>query len=130
MSNIKYLLALSIIFFGKIIVYAEDQIITQVDEAKLIRFGSIEDLLYSVIKTIMYLTAPLTALSLAFLGVKLMLSGDDDKTKGQVKGWMIKILIGSAIVFGSTFIATRLQGVLDSNNVVNARTDLSISSEE
>jgi hypothetical protein len=68
-------------------------------------FQNLDNLLQSVISTIRYYSLPVMAIILALLGVKLIISGDDTSSKDLIKSWMIKILIGGAIIFGASVLA-------------------------
>lgn len=74
-------------------------------EGEVIAFTNLDNLLWSIIKTIQYYTLPVMTIALVFLGIKLVSSGDDTATKDVVKSWMIKILIGGVIIFGAAVIA-------------------------
>lgn len=79
---------------------------------EVIQVGGLENLLWSIVKTIQFYTLPVMAIALAFLGIKLVTSGDDAHAKSEIKNWMGKIVIGAFIVFGATTIATLLKGAL------------------
>lgn len=74
-------------------------------EGSVIAFPSLDNLLWSIVKTIQYYTLPVMAIAIVLLGIKLVASSDDTGTKDVVKSWMIKILIGGVIIFGATVIA-------------------------
>jgi type IV secretory pathway VirB2 component (pilin) len=77
-----------------------------------IRVGSVENVLWDVVATIQFYTLPILAIVIALLGVKLMTSGDDISSKEITKQWIIKILIGGAIIFGATTIATIIKSAV------------------
>jgi hypothetical protein len=66
-------------------------------QGNVIVVGSIDELLWSIVKTIQYYSLPVMALTLAGLGIKLVSSGDDTQVKNVVKSWMIKILAGGVM---------------------------------
>ncbi len=68
-------------------------------------FQNLDNLLQSTISTIKYYSLPVMAIILALLGVKLITSGDDTSSKDLVKNWMIKIMIGGALIFGASVLA-------------------------
>lgn len=74
-------------------------------EGTVIAFSNLDNLLWSVIKTIQYYTLPIMTIALVFLGIKLVASGEDTATKDVVKNWMTKILIGGVLIFGAAVIA-------------------------
>ena len=78
-------------------------------EASVIVLGSVDDLLWSIVKTIQYYSLPSMALGLAGLGIRLVTSGDDTQLKTTIKSWMIKILTGGIIIFGASTIASILK---------------------
>jgi hypothetical protein len=45
------------------------------------------------------------AIAIATLGVFLVMSGDDSDRKSKLKGWIINILVGGLLVFGSASLA-------------------------
>ena len=49
------------------------------------------------------------ALSIAMLGIFLVMSGDDTDRKSRLKGWIFNILIGGLLVFGAASIASILK---------------------
>ncbi len=81
-------------------------------EGKAITIGSIDELLWSVVKTIQYYSLPMMAIALVGLGAKLITSGDDNQTKQAVKSWMIKVLSGGLIIFGASSIANVLKSAV------------------
>src|ERR1035437_4424507 len=74
-------------------------------DGKAITIGSIDELLWSIVKTIQYYSLPMMAIALVGLGAKLITSGDDNQTKQAVKSWMIKVLSGGLVIFGASAIA-------------------------
>ncbi|NJK70681.1 MAG: TrbC/VirB2 family protein [Thermales bacterium] len=76
------------------------------DSGQVFRVDSIDSLLWSIVKTIQYYTLPIMAIVIAAFGIRLLTSGENVSTKESSKSWIIKVLIGSAIIFGATTIAT------------------------
>jgi type IV secretory pathway VirB2 component (pilin) len=79
---------------------------------EVIQIGSIDNLLWSIVKTIQYYTLPVMAIVIAFFGFKLMTSGDDTSSKENSKSWIIKILIGGVVIFGAATIANVIKGAV------------------
>jgi type IV secretory pathway VirB2 component (pilin) len=77
-----------------------------------IQIGGLENLLWSIAKTVQLYTLPIMAIALAFMGVKLVMSGDDSSSKADIKSSMIRIIIGAFIVFGAATIASILKSTL------------------
>lgn len=77
-----------------------------------VHITKLDTLLWSIVKTIQLYTLPLMALSLVFLGIRLVTSGEDSQMKSDIKNWMIKIIIGGFIIFGATSIADILKNFL------------------
>jgi len=75
-------------------------------------FSTIDNLLKSITSSIQYYTLPIMVIILAFLGIKLITSGDDTSSKDLVKNWMIKILIGGSLIFGASILAGAIVNVL------------------
>lgn len=71
-----------------------------------IRLGGVENILWDIVATIQFYTLPVLAIVVALLGFRLITSGDDISSKENVKGWIFKVLIGGAIIFSATTIAT------------------------
>lgn len=88
--------------------YAQDS--TQ--NADALEIAKLESLLWSIVKTIQLYTLPLMAISLVFLGIKLILISDDPQGKTDIKTWMTKILIGGFVIFGASSIASALKNLL------------------
>ena len=93
-----------LIFIFKSSAFAQD--------GRVITIGSIDDLLWSIVKTIQYYSLPLMAIALVGLGVRLISSGDDSQTKQVVKNWMIKVLTGGVVIFSAATIAGVLKSVV------------------
>lgn len=81
-------------------------------EGTPIQIGKLDELLWSVVITVQKYSLPLMALVLAFLGAKLLLSGDDVSEKTLIKAWMTKLVLGGFIIFGASTIARALQTFL------------------
>ena len=79
---------------------------------KVIHIGSLDTLLWSIVATIQWYTLPLMAIALVFLGINLLMSGDDAHRKSEIKGWAFKIILGAFIIFGATSIAEILKSFL------------------
>jgi len=77
-----------------------------------IKFQNLDNLLGSILSTIQYYTLPVMMIILALLGIKLITSGDDTSSKDMIKGWMIKILIGGAIIYGASVLGNAIQSAL------------------
>lgn len=77
-----------------------------------IQFAGLDALLWGVVATLVYYSLPVMALSIAGIGVALIMSGDDMDRKARLKSWIFNILIGGLLVFGSSTIATVLKGFL------------------
>lgn len=77
-----------------------------------IQFPALDTLLWGVVATLQFYSLPLMALSVAGIGVALVMSGDDIERKSRLRGWIFNILIGGLLVFGSTAIATVLKTFL------------------
>lgn len=78
------------------------------EEGSVIQIGTIDSLLWSIVKTIQFYSLPVGAVVIAGLGLKMLMSGDD-ANKDQLKNWMIRVGVGMAIIFGATTIASVLQ---------------------
>lgn len=79
---------------------------------KVIHIGSLDTLLWSIVATIQWYTLPLMAIALVFLGINLLMSGEDAHRKSEIKGWAFKIILGAFIIFGATTIAEVLKSFL------------------
>lgn len=77
-----------------------------------IQFPALDALLWGIVATLVYYSLPVMALSIAGIGVALIMSGDDMDRKARLKSWIFNILIGGLLVFGSSTIATVLKGFL------------------
>jgi len=95
------------IFFFLPVTLAEAQ-----SEGEVIKVEKIDAFLWSIIKTIQWYTLPLMAIALVGIGLKLVLSGDDNSSKEQAKSWLIRILIGGTLIFGAATIAGVLKNTL------------------
>ena len=58
-----------------------------------------------VYKRQQYYSLPAMAIAIATLGVFLVMSGDDTDRKSRLKGWIVNILVGGLLVFGSATLA-------------------------
>jgi len=79
------------------------------DKGAAIEIPAIDNLLWSVIKTIQFYTIPLMTLAIVVIGIRLLLSGEDTQVKEQSKNWIIRILIGGTLIFGATTIASLIK---------------------
>lgn len=77
-----------------------------------IQFPGLEALLWGIVATLVYYSLPVMALSIAGIGVAMIMSGDDIDRKSRLKTWIFNILIGGLLVFGSSTLATILKGFL------------------
>jgi len=85
---------------------------TDIQNGSAIQFGTIDNLLWSIIATIQSYTLPIMAITIALLGVKLVTSGEDTATKESIKGWITKILIGGVLIFGASTIASVIKSAV------------------
>lgn len=79
-------------------------------DAEPIQFANLDAFLWGVVATIQYYSLPIMAISLALLGVAMVMSGDDIDRKSKIKGVMINICIGGLIVFGAATLANLIKG--------------------
>lgn len=84
----------------------------QTTSGQVIKIGTLDNLLWSVVTTIQWYTLPVMAIALTFVGIRLVISSDETHTKSELKGWLIKILIGGFIVFGASTLANILKSTL------------------
>lgn len=77
--------------------------------------GGIENILWSVVKTIQKLAVPITAIALVAVGIGIVTSGEDDARKTDLKKIGGRILIGGVLVFGAATLAELIK-----NNLENA----------
>lgn len=75
------------------------------NSAQPLQFANLDQLLWGIVKTLQYYSLPAMAIAIATLGVFLVMSGDDTDRKSRLKGWIINILIGGLLVFGSATLA-------------------------
>ena len=75
------------------------------DSAQPLQITNLDQLLWGIVKTLQYYSLPITAIAIATLGVFLVMSGDDTDRKSRLKGWIVNILIGGLLIFGSASIA-------------------------
>lgn len=81
-----------------------------------IQFAGLDALLWGIVATLVYYSLPVMALSIAGIGVAMIMSGDDIDRKARLKSWIFNILVGGLLVFGSSTIATVLKGFLGGGN--------------
>ena len=77
-----------------------------------IQFAALDTLLWGIVATLQYYSLPTMALSIAGIGIALVMSGDDIERKSRLRHWIFNILIGGLLVFGASTIATVLKGFL------------------
>lgn len=77
-----------------------------------IQFPGLDSLLWGIVATLQYYSLPAMALSIAAIGIALVMSGDDVDRKSRLKHWIFNILVGGLFVFGSTTLANILKGFL------------------
>ncbi|OGH27780.1 MAG: hypothetical protein A3C27_02320 [Candidatus Levybacteria bacterium RIFCSPHIGHO2_02_FULL_39_36] len=75
------------------------------DSAQPLQITNLDQLLWGIVKTLQYYSLPIMAIAIATLGVFLVMSGDDTDRKSRLKGWIVNILIGGLLIFGSASIA-------------------------
>jgi len=73
--------------------------------AQPMQFSNLDQLLWGIVKTLQYYTLPVMAIAIATIGVFLVASGDDTDRKARLKGWIMNILVGGLLVFGSASLA-------------------------
>lgn len=77
-----------------------------------IQFAGLDQLLWGIVATLQYYSLPTMALSIAGIGVALMMSGDDIDRKARLKHWIFNILVGGLLVFGASTLANILKTFL------------------
>ena len=77
----------------------------QAQEGTAIEIGNLGQLLWDIVATIQFYSLPMMAISIAGIGIAMIFSGDDSMRKENLKGWIVKILIGGVLVFGAATIA-------------------------
>lgn len=78
---------------------------SEYNSAQPLQFANLDQLLWGIVKTLQYYSLPAMAIAIATLGVFLVMSGDDTDRKSKLKGWIINILVGGLLVFGSASLA-------------------------
>ena len=78
---------------------------TGYSSAKPLQFDNLDQLLWGIVKTLQYYSLPIMAITIATLGVFLVMSGDDTDRKSRLRGWIINILVGGMLIFGATTLA-------------------------
>jgi hypothetical protein len=78
---------------------------SEYNSAQPLQFANLDQLLWGIVKTLQYYSLPAMAIAIATLGVFLVMSGDDSDRKSKLKGWIINILVGGLLVFGSASLA-------------------------
>ena len=78
----------------------------------VIKFDSLDKLLWGIVATLQYYSLPVMAIAIAAIGIALIASGDDTERKSKLKTWIFNILIGGVLVFGAATIANVLKGFL------------------
>jgi type IV secretory pathway VirB2 component (pilin) len=74
-------------------------------QGTVIKFDNLDNLLWSIVKTVQYYTLPILAIALAFLGIRYATSTDEGAGKKQIEKQAIAIGIGALLVFGAATIA-------------------------
>lgn len=77
-----------------------------------IQFAELDKLLWGIVATMQYYSLPAMAISIAAIGVALVMSGDDVDRKSRLRHWIFNILFGGLLVFGASTIANVLKGFL------------------
>lgn len=77
-----------------------------------IQFAGLDNLLWGVVATLQWYSLPAMAISIAGIGIALIMSGDDIDRKSRLKQWIFNILVGGLLVFGAATIANVLKGFL------------------
>lgn len=106
--SLLILIIFMLVFSAKYIALAQES--EQSGEA--IEISNLDNLLWSIVKTIQFYTLPFIAISMVFLGIKLILSSDDPSARADIRSWMGKILIGGFIIFGASSISTIIKNSL------------------
>lgn len=75
------------------------------DAAQPLKFESLDQLLWGIVKTLQWYSLPVMAIAIATLGVFLVMSGDDTDRKSRLKGWIMNILFGGLLTFGASTLA-------------------------
>lgn len=75
------------------------------DSAQPLQFSNLDQLLWGIVKTLQWYSLPVMAIAIATLGIFLVTSGEDTDRKSRIRGWIINILIGGLLIFGSSSIA-------------------------
>ena len=75
------------------------------NSAQPLQFNNLDQLLWGIVKTLQYYSLPVMAIAIATLGLFLVMSGDDIERKSRLKGWIMNILVGGLLVFGSATLA-------------------------
>jgi hypothetical protein len=78
---------------------------SEYNSAQPLQFANLDQLLWGIVKTLQYYSLPAMAIAIATLGVFLVTSGDDTDRKSRLKGWIVNILVGGLLVFGSATLA-------------------------
>jgi hypothetical protein len=78
---------------------------SEYNSAQPLQFANLDQLLWGIVKTLQYYSLPAMAIAIATLGVFLVMSGDDTDRKSRLKGWIVNILVGGLLVFGSATLA-------------------------
>lgn len=77
-----------------------------------IQFAGLDNLLWGIVATLQWYSLPAMAISVAGIGIALIMSGDDIDRKSRLKQWIFNILVGGLLVFGAATIANVLKGFL------------------
>ncbi len=75
------------------------------NSAQPLKFNSLDQLLWGIVKTLQWYSLPVMAIAIATLGIALVMSGDDTDRKSRLKGWIMNILLGGVLIFGASTLA-------------------------
>jgi hypothetical protein len=78
--------------------------------AQPIPIAGLDTFLWGIVETLKAYTVPVSAISIAAIGMALTLSGDSVDRKSTLKNWITNILIGGFLVGSATTIALDLKG--------------------
>ena len=107
LKNFRNLFLLSIINF----IFLLAQVSAQ-NNGQVIKIDGVDNLLASILKTIQFYFPFVIAVVIALLGFKIATSGDDSSAKAEAKRNLLAVAFGSILIYGATFIATTLTGIV------------------
>ncbi len=108
----KYSATKILLFMETLAILFGRSLLVRAAENNYIAFGNLDDLLNGIVGTVQHYTLPIMGIVLAFLGVKLVMSGDDTNSKTEIKSFMYRVLLGGFIIFGATTIAASLKAFI------------------